>query len=114
MIPKTRLPAKSEHFDDRPLDSLQGATNEARQVANQAPITSTIVGPITFTSGGQSIRLEHKLQRQPVEWTAIDTTRPPNSLGTYDGFGAFRRVAWDSLTITIASYFSCTATFRVA
>lgn len=99
----TRQPPFSEQTNDPQLDRIQSRIQAVRDALNARgpqPVDLTA----TFTAGQVRV-LEHGLLRTPESWSVIDVT---------GGYGAFKRTAWSSKTITIQSQNACTATFRVA
>jgi len=103
-IPQTRLPPDFERTQERPIDRIQDIARRTAVAVNQIGPPPLGLGPVTFTAG-QELKLNHKLARVPEEWWPVDVT---------DGYGSFRRMSWDSKTITIKSQNACTATFKVA
>lgn len=104
ILPVTRGAPPGEYLADRPQDAVQAKLAAVQTTLDNRGPPPVTVGPITFTAG-QSVTINHKLQRQPVEWCAIDVVT---------GYGSFRRTAWDRLSVTIQSQNACTAYFRIA
>lgn len=101
-VPVTRIATATEQTDDRQTMVIQAAADRVRQVLNNRGAPPNTSGAITFTAGLVQ-RIEHKLQRQPVEWSVVDVTI---------GYSSFRRTAWDAISISIQSENACTAVFR--
>lgn len=102
-VPVTRLPQAIEQVDDRQQLAIQATQRRTQVALNQRGSPPNILGPFTFTAGG-SQAIQHKLARQPTEWTVIDVT---------GGYGVFQRTAWDTSTITIQSQNACKIMLRV-
>lgn len=103
-LPVTRGAPTGEYLQDRPQDAVQTKLDVVQQALNDRGPPPTTLGPFTFTAG-QIIVIDHRLRRQPVEWSPIDVIT---------GYGSFRRTAWSTLSISIQAQNACTATFRVA
>lgn len=99
-----RIPFVREHTGDRQTQAMQAATDRIRVGVNARGGTPVTTPDLTFTAGETKV-IDHRLGRQPTEWSAADVTA---------GYGSFQRTAWDSKTITIQSQNACTARFRVA
>ena len=103
-VPVTRLPAAIEQTSDRQTLAMQATQRKTAQAVNGRGAPPNLLGPIKFTAG-QVQKIQHKLQRQPLEWTITDVT---------GGYGVFQRTAWDASTISIQSQNACTIMLRVA
>lgn len=103
-LPVTRVAPSQVNTEDRKQSLIQATVQQLQQTVSNRGAPPTIVGPFTFTAG-QAIAIDHKLQRQPQEWSVIDV---------FGGYGAFQRTAWSTTTITLQSANACTASFRVA
>lgn len=102
-VPVTRLPQAIEQVDDRQQLAIQATQRRTQVALNARGAAPNILGPFTFTIG-QAIKIQHKLGRQPTEWTVTDVA---------GGYGVFQRTAWDASTITIQSSNACTIMLRV-
>ena len=103
-VPVTRLPPAIEQTQDRQTLAMQATQQKTAKAVNNRGAPPNVLAPVTFTAG-QVIKILHKLQRQPTEWSVLDVS---------GGYGAFQRTAWDAASITIQSQNACTIVLRVA
>lgn len=103
-VPATQIAPSVEQTGDQVLNAVQATQQKTATQVNLRGSPPNILDPITFTAG-QQIRISHKLQRIPTEWTWTDVT---------GGYGAFERISWDDVYITVQSQNACTARFKVA
>lgn len=104
-VPVTQLPPQVEQTNDRQTLTMQTVSRKTAKAVNAQGAPSNVLGPIKFTAAGQTIKILHKLARQPADWRIVDVT---------GGYGVFQRIAWDTSTISIQSSNACTIMMRVA
>lgn len=103
-LPQTRLPPATEQTGDRQTNAIQATLRRAQMALNARGAMPVTTAAITFAAG-QSITIDHKLGRTPIEWSVSDVIT---------GYGSFRRTQWSTINITIQSQNACTAVFKFA
>lgn len=103
-VPATQLPPQVEQTDDRQTLAMQAIARKTARAVNAQGAPSNLLGPFRFTAG-QTIKITHKLARQPIEWRIVDVA---------GGYGVFQRTAWNTSTISIQSQNACTIMLRVS
>ena len=99
-----RIPFIAEVTGDRQTQAMQAQTKRVLVGLTARGSAPVMTPELAFTAGEVKV-IDHRLGRQPTEWSVTDVTV---------GYGSFRRTAWDARTVTIQSQNACTARFRVA